>query len=269
MVTRLLGRVFSAPSARFIEYLQCYANKAYIRNFSSSIFEAGRLDNLVSEAEKIVGYPTSLLRCLLTDEISSVLVHSKKLVGSRHPLVKTARRLVYDGAEGFEAIGLIVLLMSRSCEPLMAKCAPLCHEAVSGVQRNQRKLAEIAEMINTGYMVHLGVMNTANFQSSDDFKVMNFGNKISILTGDFFLSKASVGLSELENSEVVDIMAGVIGDIVEGETLKDHRILKDLTWKDWEDIVYKSRGSLFAKSCLAALKLPSLSQTVRITKVLQ
>lgn len=121
----------------------------------------------------------------------------------------------------------------------------------------------LLSLVSLGYMVHLGVVNKANFHSSDDFKVMNFGNKISILTGDFFLAKASVGLSELENTEVVDIMAGVIGDIVEGEILKDYGKLEDLTWNDWEDIVYKSRGSLIAKSCLAALKLCSLSEMVR------
>ena len=134
-------------------YFGCFvrhASKRFQRYFSPSVFEPPKLDSLLNEAEKVVGYPTSLLRCLLSDEISNVLVHSKKLVGSRHPLVKTARRLVYDGQEGFEAVGLIVLLMSRTGEPLMEERAPLGHEPVSGVHRSQRKLAEVAEMINTG-----------------------------------------------------------------------------------------------------------------------
>ena len=47
----------------------------------------------VSDAEKIVGYPTSFmsLRCLLSDEISNVAMHMRKLVGTKHPLLKTAR----------------------------------------------------------------------------------------------------------------------------------------------------------------------------------
>ncbi|CAB0011600.1 unnamed protein product [Nesidiocoris tenuis] len=46
----------------------------------------------VSEAEKIVGYPTSFLslRWLLSDEIANVALHLRKLVGSNHPLLKTA-----------------------------------------------------------------------------------------------------------------------------------------------------------------------------------
>lgn len=47
----------------------------------------------VSEAEKIVGYPTSFLslRWLLSDEIANVALHLRKLVGSTHPLLKTAK----------------------------------------------------------------------------------------------------------------------------------------------------------------------------------
>ena len=36
-----------------------------------------------------------------------MLVHSKILVGSRHLLLKTATSLLYDGAEGFEAVGTV------------------------------------------------------------------------------------------------------------------------------------------------------------------
>ena len=47
----------------------------------------------VSEAEKIVGYPTSFmsLRCLLSDELSNVALQMRRLVGTKHPLLKTAR----------------------------------------------------------------------------------------------------------------------------------------------------------------------------------
>lgn len=47
----------------------------------------------VSEAEKVVGYPTSFLslRWLLTDEIANIALHLRKLVGSDHPLLKTTK----------------------------------------------------------------------------------------------------------------------------------------------------------------------------------
>ena len=52
----------------------------------------------VSEAEKIVGYPTSFLslRWLLSDEIANVALHLRKLVGSNHPLLKTAKYVQFS-----------------------------------------------------------------------------------------------------------------------------------------------------------------------------
>lgn len=47
----------------------------------------------LSEAEKIVGYQTSFLslRYLLSDEITNLALHMRKLIGSGHPLVCTAK----------------------------------------------------------------------------------------------------------------------------------------------------------------------------------
>lgn len=51
------------------------------------------LNYAVSEAEKIVGYPTSFLnlRWLLTDELANAALHFRKLIGTNHPLLQTAR----------------------------------------------------------------------------------------------------------------------------------------------------------------------------------
>lgn len=150
--TELLAKENSLR-VRFINHFKSGGKRiSFASRKLNSSSEVSNLETLASEAEKVVGYQTSLLRCLLSDEISSVLVHSKKLAGSRHPLLKTARRMVYDGAEAFDAVGLIVLLMSRSGEGLMTEGHPLGQEPVSGIQRKQRKLAEVAEMINTGIL---------------------------------------------------------------------------------------------------------------------
>ena len=49
--------------------------------------------NAISAAEKLVGYPTSYLtlRSLLSDEMSNVATHLRKLMGTTHPLVDTAK----------------------------------------------------------------------------------------------------------------------------------------------------------------------------------
>lgn len=75
--------------------LSVYTNSS--RKSGSSSLQANTKkpdwNRAVSEAEKIVGYPTSFLslRWLLSDEIANVALQLRKLVGSNHPLLKTAK----------------------------------------------------------------------------------------------------------------------------------------------------------------------------------
>ena len=51
----------------------------------------------VSDAEKLVGFPTSLLslQSLMNDDVTSVASHVRKLMGSDHPILRTLKRLIY------------------------------------------------------------------------------------------------------------------------------------------------------------------------------
>lgn len=64
-----------------------------LEKVSAKVIQKHDWDRAVSEAEKIVGYPTSFLslRWLLSDEVANVAIHLRKLIGSRHPLLKTAK----------------------------------------------------------------------------------------------------------------------------------------------------------------------------------
>lgn len=63
------------------------------RNYAVAQGQKPDFNRAVSEAEKIVGYPTSFLslRWLLSDEIANIALQLRKLVGSNHPLLKTAK----------------------------------------------------------------------------------------------------------------------------------------------------------------------------------
>lgn len=73
------------------------------RQMSSTKFSGGRMALNVEpktdwkcalkDAEKIVGYKTSFLnlRYLLSDEMANLALHMRKLVGSTHPLMSTAK----------------------------------------------------------------------------------------------------------------------------------------------------------------------------------
>ncbi|XP_067558542.1 all trans-polyprenyl-diphosphate synthase PDSS2 isoform X7 [Globicephala melas] len=176
-------------------------------------------NQVVSEAEKIVGYPTSFmsLRCLLSDELSNIAMQVRKLVGTQHPLLTTARGLVHDSQNNLQLRGLVVLLISKAAGPSSVNASCQSYDMVSGIYSCQRSLAEITELIHTALLVHRGIVNLDELQSSDGpLKDMQFGNKIAILSGDFLLANACNGLALLQNTKVVELLASALMDLVQG-----------------------------------------------------
>ena len=92
---------------------------------------------------------------------------------------------------------------------------------------------------------------------------MEFGNRMAVLSGDFLLANACSGLAQLRNTEVVDMISKVIGDLMEGDVMSGHFRMEDLTLEYWKKLVYKSKASLIASSCKGALKLMGHSEQVR------
>lgn len=221
-------------------------------------------NKVVSDAEKIVGYPTSFmsLRCLLSDELSNVAMHVRKLVGTQHPLLNTARGFVYDSRNTLQMRGLVVLLMSKAAGPSQAESDLLAQDMVSGIYPSQRNLAEITELIHTAFLVHRGIVNLKEWSVSDGpLKDMEFGNKIAVLSGDFLLANACTGLAQLNNTKVVELISSAIGDIVQGiyyensSNTEGNGITDGIDIGTWEERTFLSHGALLAKSCQAAMEL--------------
>ncbi|XP_008071498.1 decaprenyl-diphosphate synthase subunit 2 [Carlito syrichta] len=221
-------------------------------------------NQVVSEAEKIVGYPTSFmsLRCLLSDELSNIAMQVRKLVGTRHPLLTTARGLVHDSRNNLQLRGLVVLLISKAAGPSSTNASCQNYDTVSGIYSCQRSLAEITELIHTALLVHRGIVNLNELQSSDGpLKDMQFGNKIAILSGDFLLANACNGLALLQNTKVVELLASALMDLVQGvyhensTSAKENDITDDIGISAWKQQTFLSHGALLAKSCQAAMEL--------------
>ncbi|XP_067883174.1 decaprenyl-diphosphate synthase subunit 2 isoform X1 [Heterodontus francisci] len=218
---------------------------------------------VVSEAEKIVGYPTSFmsLRCLLSDELSNIALHVRKLVGTKHPLISTARGFVYDSRNNLQLRGLVVLLMSKAAGPGKTANPPLEGDLVSGIYPSQRNLAEITELIHTAFLVHRGIVNIMEVTSSHgSLKDMQFGNKMAVLSGDFLLANASTALAQLQNTKVVELVSSAIGDLAQGVYYENARtdeekVTDDILMTNWEEQIFLSHGALLAKSCQGAMQL--------------
>ncbi|CAG5127513.1 unnamed protein product [Candidula unifasciata] len=222
------------------------------------------VNKAVSDAEKVVGYTTSFLslRCLLSDEMSNIALHMRKLVGTKHPLLKTARGLVFDGKHNLQMRGLLVLLISKAAGPKPGggNCE---QDRIGGVYSSQRSLAEITEVIYTANLIHKGVVNLDLLRPEDGpLPDMEFGNKIAVLSGDYLLASACSGLAKLENPIVLEQIASSIGDMMSAEftNCTDSSGTPTMPescrgFSDWLRQTYLSLGSLLAKSCQSAMTL--------------
>lgn len=77
------------------------------------------------------------------------------------------------------------------------------------------------------------------------------GNKISILAGDFLLSRASVLLASLRNTQVVEIMAGALESIMVGQ-MQLHRPSVVLNVDNYIRNIELRTGNLLASGCQCA-----------------
>ncbi|KAH6916617.1 isoprenoid synthase domain-containing protein [Coprinopsis sp. MPI-PUGE-AT-0042] len=84
----------------------------------------------------------------------------------------------------------------------------------------QMRLAQIVEMIHVASLLHDNITGGSQPCDSETASNYPFGNKLSILGGDFLLGRASTVLSHLGGGEVVELISSVISNLVEGEFLR-------------------------------------------------
>uniref|UniRef100_A0A4W5PU74 Prenyl (decaprenyl) diphosphate synthase, subunit 2 n=1 Tax=Hucho hucho TaxID=62062 RepID=A0A4W5PU74_9TELE len=173
------------------------------------------------------------------------------------------RGFIYDSRNNLQMRGLVVLLMSKAAGPSQHTASDLLpQDMVSGIYPSQRNLAEITELIHTAFLVHRGIVNLKEWTNSDGpLKDMQFGNKMSVLSGDFLLANACTGLAQLNNTKVVELISSAIGDLVQGiyheipNSLEDNSLTDEINMVTWEEQTFLSHGALLAKSCQAAMEL--------------
>jgi hexaprenyl-diphosphate synthase len=222
----------------------------------------------------------------------------RQLLGSGHPTLDTVAKY-YTQSEGKHVRPMIVLLMSRATSlcpkstrhtsplnlnidspispssilsdvnPSSPTTNPLTHSPTtysaseSDILPSQRRLAEITELIHTASLLHDDVIDHSEARRGQPSANLAFGNKMAVLAGDFLLGRASVALARLQDAEVIELLATVIANLVEGEfmqlqnTARDEKnpVFTDETIAYYLQKTYLKSASLISKSCRAAALL--------------
>lgn len=217
----------------------------------------------------------------------------RKLLGSGHPSLDRVAKY-YTKAEGKHIRPLVVLLMARATSLCPKAPRSLPPQSARGVDTNispldiladvnpsspllmtdavepaetdaeilpsQRRLAEITELIHTSSLLHDDVIDHSVSRRGSPSANLEFGNKMTVLAGDFLLGRASVALARLRHAEVVELLATVIANLVEGEFMQLQNTAQDeknptyseeaLTY--YLQKTYLKTASLISKSCRAS-----------------
>ena len=195
---------------------------------------------------------------LVGQQLGSLRSSITGLLGSQHPLLHKLAKYYFQspsegGTKAKQVRPMIVLLMAQATNGLSPHFDALWSSAsASSINKSltpenvlydvnptseasdlqplediygrilptQRRLAEITELIHVASLLHDDVIDGSEIRRSLKSAPSEFGNKLSILGGDFLLARASLYLSRLGNNEVVELMASVLANLVEGEVMQ-------------------------------------------------
>ncbi|KAF8323795.1 terpenoid synthase, partial [Clavulina sp. PMI_390] len=141
---------------------------------------------------------------------------------------------------------------------------PLPSTISSNILPTQLRLAQISEMIHVASLLHDDVLDEAATRRGAPSGPTAFGNKLSVLGGDFLLGRTSAALSRLGDHEVVELMSTIIANLIEGEimqmrTSSSTSSMGSVHGSDvWTTYIRKSyfkTASLMAKSARASVVL--------------
>ena len=152
--------------------------------------------------------------------------------------------------------------ITRLPDPSPYSAVPMAERTLANeLLPTQKRLAEITEMLHVATLLHDDVIDESPTRRGEPSAPSQFGNKVSILTGDFLLGRASAGLTRLGSQELVELMSTVIANLVEGEIMQLKATSNPETRPTKEGFdrylqkTYLKTASLMAKSARSAVLL--------------
>ncbi|KAG9510540.1 Decaprenyl-diphosphate synthase subunit 1 [Fragariocoptes setiger] len=181
-------------------------------------------------------------------EDASLLISEikKELQTGRSELTEIAT-YYFDG-EGKAYRPMIVLLIGRAFNHHMG-CPIQLSQA-------QRVVAMVAEMIHTSSLVHDDVIDCADTRRGKPSVNVLYGQRRSVLAGDYILSRASQMLAKLENEDIIVVLSHILLDLVRGEFMQMNKAgEQNQRFDNYISKSFKKTASLIAYTCKAVTLL--------------
>jgi len=189
-------------------------------------------------------------------EIKSIIKHDSKDVDSLihknlHSDVslisKVSEYIINSGGKRIRP--LIVLLVARALDYTKDK-----HIAS----------AAIIEFIHTATLLHDDVVDNSKRRRGQDTANIIFGNQASVLIGDFLYSRAFQMMVELNDMEIMEVLANATNTIATGEVMQLINIHDpEVTEENYFQVIYRKTSCLFEAGCHVAAILAASDENER------
>lgn len=200
---------------------------------------------------------------LVADELSVLANRLRSMVSTEVPKLASAAEYFFkSGVEGKRFRPMVLLLMASSLTAVLPEVG-IAEWSLQEQRVRQQRIAEITEMIHVASLLHDDVLDSADTRRGIGSLNFVMGNKLAVLAGDFLLSRASVALASLKNTEVVELLSKVLEHLVTGEIMQLTSNKEKTCNMDYylEKTFYKT-ASLMANSCKAIALLAGQSGAV-------
>ena len=122
----------------------------------------------------------------------------------------------------------------------------------NNVNENTYTAASLIELLHTATLVHDDIIDEANFRRGVFSINALWKNKISVLVGDFLLSRGLLLAVENEQYQLLKIMSTAVKEMSEGELLQIEKTRRlDITEEVYFEIIKKKTAALISACCEA------------------
>ena len=185
-------------------------------------------------SNKIIDF--NLIREPVLEDIKRVNSFMNGVLGSRVPLAREIVRYIIESG-GKRLRPLLLLLTAKLCQ---------FHNKDYKIYPEKYELSVIIELIHTATLLHDDVIDASKMRRGIETVNSIWGNKPSILVGDFLYSRAFQILTNRNNPVIMTCLSSVTNTIAEGEVEQLMNQGKpDISAEDYYRVIYYKTARLF------------------------
>ena len=170
----------------------------------------------------------------ILDDLNNFKIEFKSALNSEVKLINSiSSYLVKNRGKNIRPI--LTLLSARLC---------------GSPKKNTYKAAAMMELLHVATLIHDDIVDDAKLRRGRPSVKQIWKNKISVLMGDFILSKALINMVGLKNFDALELISNTAEKLSAGEIMQIEKSLTRNMPKDvYYDMINQKTASLIAASC--------------------